>query len=608
MRIRSFFAGLWRGLDALRKALHLIVLLLLFGLVLGVLRGSVPHVPTRAALVIAPEGELVEQLSGDPLARAFADLQGERQPQTLLWDLTDAIRAAASDRRIPVVVLDLDKLDSATQPTLEELASALREFRAAGKKVIAYGVELTQERYYLAAQADESYVDPMGFVLLEGYDRYSPYLKEALDKLGVDINVFRVGRFKSAVEIFTRSDMSAEDREETRAYLGALWGTYQEAVTRARRLKPEAVEHYVDTLATTVPAAAGNAPRVALEAGLVTGVKTELEVERRLIDLVGSDDSGDSFSAVSSADYARVVHAQRRLSGRNRVGVIVASGEILDGDQPPGTIGGDSTARLIREARLDKDVKAVLLRVNSPGGSVLASEEIYRELTALRAAGKPLVVSMSGYAASGGYYISAPADEIWASPATLTGSIGVFAIIPTIDRTLGKLGIGVDGVGTTSLSGQARLDRPLGPAAKVLLQSQIDRTYQDFLERVASGRKKSHDQVDAIAQGRVWAGIDARRLGLVDQLGSFNEALKAAARRAKLTEFTPKFLEPKMTWLQQLVLNFKTSLLQLFASARGRSELAGLTQRLSPLEHEAARLARFSEPGRVYAYCFCEVR
>ncbi|MBV9620214.1 MAG: S49 family peptidase, partial [Gammaproteobacteria bacterium] len=339
MRIRSFFAGLWRGLDALRKALHLIVLLLLFGLVLGVLRGSVPHVPTRAALVIAPEGELVEQLSGDPLARAFADLQGERQPQTLLWDLTDAIRAAASDRRIPVVVLDLDKLDSATQPTLEELGSALREFRAAGKKVIAYGVELTQERYYLAAQADESYVDPMGFVLLEGYDRYSPYLKEALDKLGVDINVFRVGRFKSAVEIFTRSDMSAEDREETRAYLGALWGTYQEAVTRARRLKPEAVEHYVDTLATTVPAAAGNAPRVALEAGLVTGVKTELEVERRLIDLVGSDDSGDSFSAVSSADYARVVHAQRRLSGRNRVGVIVASGEILDGDQPPGTIG-----------------------------------------------------------------------------------------------------------------------------------------------------------------------------------------------------------------------------------------------------------------------------
>ncbi|MBV9620842.1 MAG: signal peptide peptidase SppA [Gammaproteobacteria bacterium] len=564
--------------------------------------------PARAALVIAPEGELVEQLSGDPLARAFADAQGERQPQTLLWDLTDAIRAAATDRRIPVVLLDLDKLESATQPSLEELASALREFRAAGKKVIAYGVELTQERYYLAAQADESYVDPMGFVLLEGYDRYSPYLKQALDKLGVDINVFRVGRFKSAVEIFTRSDMSPEDREETRAYLGALWGAYQEAVTRARRLQPEAVEQYVDTLATTVPAAAGNAPRVAVQAGLVSGVKTELEVERRLIDLVGSDDSGDSFSAVSSADYARVVHAQRRLSGRNRVGVIVASGEILDGDQPPGTIGGDSTARLIREARLDKDVKAVLLRVNSPGGSVLASEEIYRELTALRAAGKPLVVSMSGYAASGGYYISAPADEIWASPATLTGSIGVFAIIPTIDRTLGKLGIGVDGVGTTSLSGQARLDRPLGPAAKVLLQSQIDRTYQDFLERVASGRKKSHDQVDAIAQGRVWAGIDARRLGLVDQLGSFNEALKAAARRAKLTEFTPKFLEPKMTWLQQLVLNFKTSLLQLFASARGRSELAGLTQRLSPLEHEAARLARFSEPGRVYAYCFCEVR
>lgn len=608
MRIRSFFAALWRGLDGLRKALHLILLLLLFGVVLGALRGSVPHVPGRAALLVAPEGELVEQLSGDPLARAFAEAQGNQRPQTLLWDLTDAIRAAAGDRRIPVVVLDLDKLEGATQPSLEELASALREFRATGKKVIAYGTELTQERYYLAAQADESYVDPMGFVLIEGYDRYRPYLKEALDKLGVDINVFRVGSFKSAVETFTRTNMSAEDREESRVYLNALWSAYQDAVTRARKLKPDALAQYVDTLAQRVPAAAGDAPKVALDAGLITGIKTQLEVERRLIDLVGTDDAGDSFSAVSAADYARVVHAQRRLGGRARVGVIVAAGEILDGDQPPGTIGGDSTARLIREARLDKDIKAVLLRVNSPGGSVLASEEIYRELNALRAAGKPVVVSMSGYAASGGYYISAPADEIWASPATLTGSIGIFAIIPTIDRTLGKLGVGVDGVGTTALSGQARLDRPLGEAAKALLQSQINRGYEEFLERVASGRKKTREQVDAIAQGRVWAGNDARRLGLVDQLGSFNDALKAAARRAKLTEFTPKFLEPKLNWLQQAVLNFKTSLVRLAFAAGGQGGLAHLTQRFSPLEREVERLARFSEPGRVYAYCFCEAR
>jgi len=467
-------------------------------------------------------------------------------------------------------------------------------------------VELTQERYYLAAQADESYVDPMGFVLLEGYDRYRPYLKEALDKLGVDINVFRVGSFKSAVETFTRTNMSPEDREESRVYLAALWSAYQDAVTRARRLKPDAVAQYVDTLAQRVPAAAGDAPKVAVEAGLVTGIKTELEVERRLIDLVGTDDQGDSFSAVSGADYARVVHAQRRLGGHARVGVIVAAGEILDGDQPPGTIGGDSTARLIREARLDKDIKAVLLRVNSPGGSVLASEEIYRELNALRAAGKPVVVSMSGYAASGGYYISAPADEIWASPATITGSIGIFAIIPTIDRTLGKLGVGVDGVGTTALSGQARLDRPLGEAAKALLQSQINRGYEEFLERVASGRKKTREQVDAIAQGRVWAGNDARRLGLVDQLGSFNDALKAAARRAKLTEFTPKFLEPKLNWLQQLALNFKTSLVRLAFSGGGQGGLGHLAARLSPLEREVERLARFTERNRLYAYCFCE--
>ena len=299
-----------------------------------------------------------------------------------------------------------------------------------------------------------------------------------------------------------------------------------------------------------MPAAGGDAAQVALKAGLVTGLKNQLEAERRLIDLVGEDDSDGSFNSVAVADYVRYAHAEQKLhaQGKARVGVIVASGEILDGEQPPGTIGGDSLARVIRSARLDKNVKAVVLRVDSPGGSVLASEEIYRELKALRAAGKPVVVSMSGYAASGGYYISAPADEIWASPATITGSIGIFAIIPTIDKTLGKIGVGVDGVGTTPLSGQLRLDRPLGEDARALLQSQVARGYDEFLERVAAGRKKTREQVDEIAQGRVWAGGDAHRLGLVDQLGGFDDAVKAAARRAKLSSYAPEFLEPELTW------------------------------------------------------------
>ena len=611
MTVRSFFSGLWRGLDGLRKGLHLILLLVIFGLLLAVLRGSVPRIPGRAALLVVPEGQLVEQLSGEPLDRAVQEARGEEHEETLLWDLTDSIRVAAGDARIQVLALDLEKFEGGTQPTLEELARALREFRAAGKKVIAYGVEITQERYYLAAQADEIYLDPMGFVLIDGYDRYRTYLKEALDKLGVEINVFRVGTYKSAVETFTRTNMSPEDREESRAYLGAMWNSYQEAVTRARKLPADALEKYVDGLAKTVPAASGDAARVALEAGLVTAVKSRLEAEKRLIGIVGQDDTSGSFKSVPVEDYVRYARAQKKLQadGKPRIGVIVAEGEILDGDQPPGSIGGDSTARLIRQARLDKDVKALVLRVDSPGGSVLASEQIYRELNALRAAGKPLVISMSGYAASGGYYISAPADEIWASPATITGSIGIFAIIPTFDKTLGKIGVSTDGVGTTPLSGQLRIDRPLGTEARTLLQSQINRGYDEFLERVASGRRKTQSQVDAIAQGHVWAGIDAHRLGLVDQLGSFDDALKAAARRAKVTEYAPQFIEPELTWAQALALALRSGVARLMLHA-GPQELAlaQFARRLDPVTREAQQLARFSVPNRLYAYCFCEVR
>jgi protease IV len=612
MTLRSFFSGLWRGLDALRKALHLILLLVIFGVLVGLLRGSVPRIPARAALLVAPEGQLVEQLSGEPLARALQESRGETHHETLLWDLTDSIRAAANDARIAALALDLEKFEGGTQPTLEELAAALREFRAGGKKVVAYGTEMTQERYYLAAQADEVLLDPMGFVLIEGYDRYRHYLKDVLDKLGVEINVFRVGAFKSAVESFTRNNMSPEDREESRSYLNVLWSSYQGAVTRARKLPPDALEKYVDSLSKTVPAAGGDAARVALQANLVTGLKTRIEFEQRLIGLVGKDDN-NSFKSVSVDDYVRYARAQKKLKadGKPRVGVIVAEGDILDGDQPPGSVGGDTIARLIRQARTDKDIKALVLRVDSPGGSVLASEQIYRELVALRNAGKPIVVSMSGYAASGGYYISAPADEIWASPATITGSIGIFAIIPTIERTLGKVGVGVDGVGTTPLSGQLRLDRPLGDEARTLLQSTVSRGYDEFLERVATGRKKSRDQVDAIAQGRVWAGTDARRIGLVDhaEVGSFNEAARAAARRAKVSDYALEFIEPELTWAQALAMQLRSGLASLFLRASPtETALAQLAQRLDPVTLEAQRLARFTVPNHLYAYCFCEVR
>jgi protease-4 len=590
-------------------------LLIIFGFVVGALRGSLPKLPVKAALVIEPQGEIVEQLSGRPLERALQQAQGGGRAQTLLWDLLDCIHAAAKDSRIPVIVIDFDKFDGAGQPVLEELAHALRDFRAAGKKVVAYGTEYRRSQYYLATQADEIYVDPLGGVLLDGYDRYQLYFKDALDKLGVDINIFRVGKFKSAVEIYSRKDMSPEDREESKAYLDSLWSTYQQSVVAARKLEPGAVGKYVDTFVRNVDAAAGNLADVALQAGLVTGIKTGIEVERRVIQLVGEDTDKGTFNQVSTDDYVRIAHATKKVKavGKARIGVVVAAGEILDGEQPSGTIGGDSTAELIRAARLDHDIHALVLRVNSPGGSVLASEQIYREVAALRATGKPVIVSMGQYAASGGYYIAAGADEIWASPATITGSIGIFAVVPTVNRTLDKIGIGVDGIGTTPLSGQARIDRPLSPEARTFLQAVINHGYEEFLARVASGRDKTRDQINDIAQGRVWTGVDAKRIGLVDKLGGFDDAVKAAAARAKLTDYDVEIIQPELNWAQQLALQINGWGMKLLATLHIGAGGAGVLPALldasvqSPLMREVARLKRFTVANRLYAYCFCTV-
>jgi protease-4 len=608
--IGAIFLTIGRGLDWVRRFLHLILLLLIFGFVIGALRVSIPKVPSKAALVIAPEGQIGDQLSGDPIQRAVAQARGQGRSETLLWDLTDSIRAAAKDKRIPVLVIDTEYFEGAGQPTLEELARAIREFRATGKKVIAYGTAYEQAQYYLAAQADEVYVDPLGMVLIEGYESYHWFYKDAIDKVGLNVNVFRVGKYKSAVEPYTRTEMSPEAKEETLSYLSALWSSYQSAMTNVRKLKPDAVSSYVGTLADQVAASHGEAAAVALKAGLVTGVKSRLEVEKRVIGIVGADDENGSFKAVSAQEYIRAVHAEKKLkpNGTPRIGVVVAAGEILDGDQPPGTIGGESTARLSREARLDDDVKAVVLRVDSPGGSMLAAEEIHREITALKAAGKPLVVSMGDLAASGGYYIAAPADEIWASPATITGSIGIFAVIPTGDKTLSKVHINVDGVGTTPLSGQLRLDRPLGEEAKKFLQATIERGYDVFLGRVSSGRRKSREQIDAIAQGRVWAGIDAKRLGLVDQLGSFDDAVKAAAKRAKIKDYELHFIEPSLSWAQELALQVKVMAVRTFFHLDERTDrLLRVAEKLDPLAKEVDRLSRMSVPNRLYAYCFCTV-
>lgn len=619
--MRKFFGGLFRGLDGLRKVLHLLLLLVIFGFIFGAMgaSGGGMKAPSDAALVLRPEGEIVEQVSGDPIELAIAEARGLGRNETLLRDLTDAVRAAKDDARIKALVIDFDRMGGAGQPTLDEFARAVTDFRRSGKKVIARANAYSRDTYYVAAHADEIYLDPMGLLILEGYERYRNYYKEALDKVGVDVNVFRVGTYKSAVEPWLRSDMSPEDREASQVFVNALWETYVAAVAKARGLTPEAVSSYVMTLSPTVQAAKGDTAKVALQAKLVTGLKTPREVEQRVMELAAKDEDEDSYRRVTLNEYLKVARAENRLgkSADQRIAVLVGSGEIVDGGGMGGVISGDKMSGLVRKARLDKDVKALVLRVDSPGGSVLASEQIYREVQAFKATGRPVVVSMGDLAASGGYYIAAPADEIWASPATITGSIGIFGLFPTAPRTFDNLGVGTDGVGTTPLSGELRLDRPVGPAAATLLQATIERGYEDFLSRVSKGRNKTRDEVDAIAQGRVWSGRDAKRLGLVDNLGSLDDAVNAAAKRAQLKdgEWSRDYLEPEKTFAQQLLSSVQVwaartllkgvSLGDSGVDIEKLAALRAVRSEFSPLEREALRMRAGAIPGRLYAHCFC---
>jgi len=606
--LAGFFGLVWRILDGIRRVLHLLLLLVIFGFILAALHTSIPIVPRTAALVIAPEGELVEQLASDPVRRAFGQASGSPAPETLLRDVTDAIAAAKSDPRIKLIVLDLGSLSSSGLSKLQEVGASLREFRAAGKRVVAAADSLDQTQYYLAAQAGEVYLDPMGLVYLDGFSYYRMFLKDAIDKLGVDVNVFRAGTFKSYTDQFSRSDMAPSERDESSVWLGALWNAYQQDVVRARSLPAGALNEFIADESAALAAVNGDAAKLALQRGLVTALKSRRQMADELKVLVGEDEDTHSFNSIGMNQYLTSVRSKHVLKSKSdsKVGIVVASGEILDGHQPPGTIGGESTADLLRQARFDNAVKAVVLRVDSPGGSMFASEQILREVQTLRRAGKPVVVSMSTYAASGGYYISAAANQIFASPTTLTGSIGVFSVVPTFQRTLEKLGVKVDGLGTSPLAGDMRQDRALTPASRQILQTSVDHAYAEFLRRVGDGRKKSVEDVDKIAQGRVWAGVDAQRIGLVDHLGGLKDATDAAAKLAELgADYDVDYIEPEMSLREEL-------LMQLRSETQTLSQLAGfipprgdLEWMLDPVLEQARAIARLNDPRGLYAYCWC---
>jgi protease-4 len=611
--IRRIAGAVFRGLDRIRKVLHFLLLVGGFILLISALSPQQPVVPASAALILAPEGDLVEQLSGDPLDRALARAQGLGVNETRVKDVVEAIRHASGDARIKALVLDLDGLTGGGLSKLQDLSKELAAFKERGKPVIAIGGGFDQRQYYLAAQADEIYLHPMGAVVLEGYSQYSPYLKSFFEKVYVDYHVWTVGEYKSFVEPITRDDMSPEDREAAGVYLGALWREYQAGVTVARELEADSLQHYADNFVELLRAAGGDMAALAASYGLVDELLTQDQMRARIRDIVGSDGGGgDDFASIEHTDYLTALAlGQLPFNGENKVAVVVAAGTILDGVQPPGTVGGESTAQLVRDATADGRVKALVLRVDSPGGSAFASELIRREVEVFRESGRPVVVSMGSVAASGGYWISMDADEIWASPATLTGSIGVGATLPTFPRLLDRLGVHVDGVGTTELAGQADLTRELGPDIKEIIGESIRHTYAEFISKVAASRDRSVEEIDAVARGRVWVGRDALERGLVDELGDLDGAIESAAELAGLAkgEYDVDYFEPELGIAAQLLLELGEATAPLGAALGLKPQISpAFLEMLEAATEPLEFLARLNDPRGIYAYCFCDVR
>lgn len=601
------------ALDGIRRAVFgaIAILILAFCVALLWPTGAVV-VEKGVALVLRPQGVIVEELAGDPLERAVAAWLGAPAVETRLRDLVDATLEAADDKDIAALVLDLDDLLGGGPSHLAELGSALAVFRSTGKPIIASAAYYTRPRYYLASHASEIHLDDMGAVLIDGYSTYRTYMREGLERIGADWNVFRVGSYKSAVEPFIRDDMSPEAEVANLEWLGDLWSMYLDDVSAARGVDRAALAAFADDLVTPLLEAAGDPTVAATQAGLVDAVGGREAVVGRLIELVGEDDE-HSFRQIDHHAYIRA-RGYRFAGFGDAVGVVVASGTIVPGEAPPGTVGGDSTARLLRRARFDDAIKAVVLRIDSPGGSAFASEVVRREVALLRAAGKPIVVSMASVAASGGYWIAMGADEIWAHPQTITGSIGIFAYFPTFDRPLAKyLGMHVDGVGTTNLAGRVRPDLPLPEEAREVIRLGIEHGYRQFTGLVAEARGMSLEAVEAVAGGRVWSGVDAAEAGLVDALGGFDDAVAAARIRADLPADAPlRYIERQPTLRETLVTSFFSRAARLpglrAAVARRLGAGTSIEDALGRLlDGELAALAASRDPRRRVAHCFCRI-
>jgi protease-4 len=608
--IRRFFGGLWWLLDGTRRLvfnLLFLALLVLIAVAWWAGRGT-PSLQDKTALVLNLRGDLVEQYAGSGSEVLLAEAFGTERRETRVRDVLEALEAAAKDPKIDRAVLVLDDLSGGGTASLREVAAALARFKQSGKQVVAWGSDFSQRQYFLAAHADELYLHPMGSVMLRGVGGSNLYLKDALDKLGVTMHGFQAGKFKSAIEPLTRSSPSPEAIEADLSWMNDLWGTWTAEVEKARKLPSGALRALIDEAPQRLAAVNGDSAQLALKEKLVDGLKTRDEFRALVIERgAPADDKSGTFRQVAFAQYLAHVPAK---TAAERIGVVVAQGEILDDNAPPGMIGGRALAETIRRAREDEGIKALVVRIDSPGGSAFGSELVRREIELTRQAGKPVVASMGDVAASGGYWIAMAADEIVADPTTITGSIGVFGVLPTFDKSLDKLGVGAGGAATTWIAAAQSPVKPMDPRIAQMVQSSVEHIYQRFITLAAAGRKTSADKIHEVAQGRVWTGQQAKGHGLVDSLGGLHEAVASAATRAKLADHQVVYLEREPRGLERWLTLLLGQAAVLMNTHFGWTLPSAWLPLPPQVQAELQRQARLfatahDEPLRTYAYCFC---
>lgn len=604
--IAGFFKWTWRVLNFVREmVLNLFFIFLVLvgvGSWMQIGNGSNSEQTARGALLLDISGVIVDKPSTNhrlgALGRQLFGASSDRLQENSLFDIVNAIRQAKDDRNITGIVLDLKNFTGADQPSMRYIGKALREFRDSGKPVFAVGENYSQGQYYLASFANKIWLSPQGQVDLHGFATNGLYYKTLLDKLKVSTHVFRVGTYKSAVEPFIRDDMSPAAREADSRWIGELWQNYLHTVSANRQISPQQLFPGAQAIIDGLTSVGGDTAKYALDHKLVDALASSADVEKALTKQFGWSKTENNYRAISYYDYSLKTPADTG----GTIAVIFANGAIMDGEETPGNVGGDTTASQIRDARLDPKVKAIVLRVNSPGGSVNASEVIRAELAAARAAGKPVVVSMGGMAASGGYWISTPANYIVASPSTLTGSIGIFGVINTVENSLSSIGVHSDGVSTSPLA-DISMTKALSPEVQQMMQLSIEYGYKRFITLVADARKRTPEQIDKIAQGHVWTGEDAKANGLVDSLGDFDDAVAKAAELAKLKQWHLDYYQDEPTVLDMVMDSMTGSVRAMLPEAIQAMLSAPLVSAANTVKAEGDKLAAFNDPQNRYAFC-----